>query len=112
LGVPALGFFVCAMLMSLSGTYRLYRRTRGDPRTADIGNLALGLHYSLIVYAVSILFEHIAYSVMLPVFAGLASALVRTSEAEIAKRQSAPLAQALHAPVFRTYSQVEPARTA
>jgi hypothetical protein len=66
----------------------------------------------MIVYAVTILFEHIAYTVMLPVFAGLASVLVRTSEAEIAKRQSAPMPQELQAPVFRTYSRPEPVGTA
>jgi len=111
LGIPALCFFVAAIMMSLKGTYQLYKRTRGDPRTADIGNLALGLHYAMIIYAVSILFEHIAYTVMLPVFGGLCAVLVRTSEAEIAKRLSTPLYPELQAPAFRTYSPVEPMGT-
>src|SRR5207248_9857652 len=59
LGVPAFCFYVATIVMSLTGPYKLYRRTRGDPRTADIGGMALGLHYSMIVYAVSIVFEHI-----------------------------------------------------
>ena len=106
LGIPALCFFVAAILMSLKGTYQLYIRTRGDPRTADIGSLAIGLHYCMIVYAVTILFEHIAYSVMLPVFGGLCAVLVRTSEAEIARRCATPYQQ-FQPPVFRTYSPSE-----
>jgi hypothetical protein len=38
------------------------------------------------------------------VFAGLASALIRTAEAEIARRQVAPVIQEIQAPLFRTYS--------
>jgi len=104
LGIPAFCFFVAAIFMSLSSTYLLYRQTRGDPRTADIGSVSLGLHYAMILYAVTVLFEHIAYTVMLPVFAGLASSLIRTSAPEIERRRSAPLPQVLTAPVFRTYS--------
>ena len=104
LGIPALCFFVAAIVMSLREPYRIYKATRGDPRTEDIAHLSLGLHYAMIVYAVTIFFEHIAYTVLLPVFAGLASALIRTSVAEIERRRSVPAPQALTAPAFRTYS--------
>jgi hypothetical protein len=104
LGVPAFCFFVAAIVMATRDSYRLYVRTRGDPRTADIGSVALGLHYAMIVYAVTILFEHIAYSVMLPVFGGLVSALVRTSASEIERRLATPEPQVMTAPHFRTYS--------
>jgi O-antigen ligase len=110
LGIPAFCFFVAAISLSLSSTYLLYRQTR-DPRTADIGSVSLGLHYAMILYAVTILFEHIAYTVMLPVFAGLASSLIRTSAPEIERRLSAPAPQTLTAPVFRTYSNRFPAST-
>jgi O-antigen ligase len=112
LGIPAFCFFFATIVMALRGPYQLYKRTRGDPRTEEIGNVALGLHYAMVVYAVTILFEHIAYTVMLPVFAGLASSLVRTSEAEIARRRSVPVAQELQAPMFRTYSAVDPVQQA
>jgi hypothetical protein len=90
----------------------LYRRARGDPRTADIASVALGVHYAMVVYAVTVLFEHIAYAVMLPVFAGLAAALLRTAQAEMDRRLSQPMPQNLTAPLFRTYSKAEPVRMA
>jgi hypothetical protein len=107
LGIPAFCFFVAAIVMATRDSYRLYAKTRGDPRTEDIASLALGLHYAMIVYAVTILFEHIAYSVMLPVFGGLVSALVRTSAAEIERRLAAPAPQTITAPHFRTYSTAQ-----
>ena len=110
LGIPAFCFFVAIIVMATKGPYQLYTRTRGDPRTQDIGSIALGLHYAMVVYAVTVLFEHIAYSVMLPVFAGLAAALMRTAEIEIKRRLSLPMPQNITAPLFRTYSA--PVRTA
>jgi O-antigen ligase len=111
LGIPAFCFFVATIVLATKGPYQLYRRTRGDPRTEDIASIALGLHYAMIVYAVTVLFEHIAYAVMLPVFAGLASALLRTVDIEIERRLSMPAPQNMTAPMFRTYSQPEAAQT-
>ena len=111
LGIPAFCFFVATIFMATKGPYQLYRRTRGDPRTEDIGSIALGLHYAMIVYAVTVLFEHIAYAVMLPVFAGLASALLRTADAEIERRMAMPAPQNMAAPMFRTYSRTDAAQT-
>jgi O-antigen ligase len=110
LGIPAFCFFVAIIVMATKGPYQLYCRTRGDPRTEDISSIALGLHYAMVVYAVTILFEHIAYSSMLPVFAGLAAALMRTAEIEIKHRLSQPMPQNITAPMFRTYSPT-PKRT-
>src|SRR5207248_2739531 len=45
LGVPAFIFFVSAMVMALRSPYKLYRETRDDPRTSDMGSIALALHY-------------------------------------------------------------------
>jgi O-antigen ligase len=105
LGIPAFLFFVAAIYMATRDSYRLFVKTRGDPRTAEIGSVALGLHYAMIVYAVTILFEHIAYTVMLPVFGGLVVALVRCSAAEIERRLKAPEVLTMMAPQFRTYSR-------
>src|ERR1039457_5560254 len=81
LGIPGFLFFVAAVAMALKGSYSIYKKTRGDPRLEDMGVVALALHYSLIVYAVTILFDHIAYSVMLPVFGGMA---VTTAQGDFA----------------------------
>jgi O-antigen ligase len=110
LGIPAFCFYVAIIFMATKWPYQLYCRTRGDPRTEDIGSIALGLHYAMVVYAVTVLFEHIAYAVMLPVFAGMVAALMRTAEIEIKRRLAMPMPQNLSAPMFRTYSA--PARTA
>jgi hypothetical protein len=44
------------------------------------------LNYVLIVYAVTVFFDYIAFTSMLSVFSGLAAALGRTVEAEIDRR--------------------------
>jgi O-antigen ligase len=110
LGIPALLFFVTAVGMALAGSYRVYKRTRGDPRLEDMGTVALGLHYCLIIYAVTILFEHIAYTVMLPVFGGMAAALVRTAEMEIQRVQSVPLPVSMSPSMFHSYLPARPAQ--
>jgi len=93
-GIPALIFYVLVIFYALRKTSRIYRRTRGDPRLADIASIAVGLNYALVVYAVTVLFDYIAYTSMLSVFAGLAAALSGTVEAEIARRTAdAPAAQ-------------------
>jgi len=89
-GIPALIFYVLVILFALKKTSRIYRKTRGDPRLADIANIAVGLNYVLIVFAASIMFDYIAYSSMLSVFAGLSAALGATVEAEIERRTAAP----------------------
>lgn len=85
-GIPALVFYVMAIVFALKRTAQIYRKTRGDPRLEDIGNVALGLNYALIVFAVTITFDFIAYTSMLSVFAGLSAALAATYDAEIARR--------------------------
>lgn len=103
LGIPAFLFFVTAVAMALQGAYSIYKKTRGDPRLEEMGSLALSLHYCLIIYAVTILFEHIAYTVMLPVFGGMAAALVRTAEVEIQRIQSVPLPVSMSTTMFQGY---------
>jgi O-antigen ligase len=108
LGIPGFLFFVAAVWMALKSTYTLYRRTRGDPRLEEIGNVTLGFHYCMVVYAVTILFEHIAYSIMLPVFGGMAACLVQTAEAEIQRIQSTPLPVSMSPAMFHTYLAKRP----
>jgi O-antigen ligase len=85
-GIPACIFYVLAIFWSLQTTSRIYRKTRGDPQLQDIANIAVCLNYVLIVYAVTVFFDYIAYTSMLSVFGGLAAALGRTVEAEIDRR--------------------------
>ena len=108
IGIPAFLFFVTAVGTALMGPYSIYRKTRGDPRLKEMGNIALGLHYCMVVYAVTILFEHIAYTIMLPVFGGLAAALVRTAEVEIQRIQSIPLPVSMSPTMFHSYLAKRP----
>jgi O-antigen ligase len=103
LGIPGFLFFVAAVAMALKGTYSIYKKTRGDPRLEDMGNVALALHYCLVIYAVTILFDHIAYTVMLPVFGGMAACLVRTALVEIQQIQSVPLPVSMSHTMFHSY---------
>ena len=90
IGIPAFLFFVAAIWMALKGPYSIYQKTRGDPRLDEMGTIAMGLHYCLVIYAVTILFEHIAYTIMLPAFGGLAASMVRTATVEIQRIQATP----------------------
>jgi putative inorganic carbon (hco3(-)) transporter len=108
MGIPGFLFFVAIVWMALKGTYALYRRTRGDPRLEEMGNVALGFHYCMVVYAVTVLFEHIAYTIMLPVFSGMAACLVQVAEAEIQRIQSTPLPVTMSPEMFHTYLAKRP----
>ena len=108
IGIPAFLFFVAAIWMALKGPYSVYQKTRGDPRLEEMGTIALGLHYCLIIYAVTILFEHIAYTIMLPVFGGMAASLVRTAAVEIQRVQATPLPVSMSPAVFHSYLAARP----
>jgi O-antigen ligase len=103
LGIPAFLCFFAAIVLATKGPYEVYKKTRGDPRLADMGNMALGLHYCMIIYAITVFFDYIAYSMMLPVLGGLAAALVRTADAEIARVQAAPLPVTMTPQAFHTH---------
>jgi O-antigen ligase len=103
IGIPAFLFFVAAVGMALKGPYAIYKQTRGDPRLEDLGTVALAIHYCMVIYAVTILFEHIAYTIMLPVFGGMAACLVRTAQAEIQRIQLTPLPVMMSPATFHNY---------
>ena len=90
IGIPGLVAYILIIYLSLKTSSRLYRRTRDDLRLKDIGDCALCLNCCLIVYAVTVFFDYIAYTSMLPVFSGLVSTLGRVAEAEIERRESLP----------------------
>lgn len=108
LGIPAFLFFVTAVGMALNGPYSIYRKTRGDARLEEMGTVALGLHYCMIIYAVTIFFDHIAYTVMLPVFGGVAASMVRTALVEIQRIQSTPPPVSMSTTMFHSYLATRP----
>jgi O-antigen ligase len=90
MGFPGAIAYIAAIIISLKRTSRLHARTKDDPRLKQIANSAICLHYCLVVYAVSVFFDYIAYSAMLSVFGGLAAALDVTSSAEIQRLTAGP----------------------
>src|ERR1043166_3082294 len=91
MGIPGLIGYMAIMGFALKKTHNVYKRTRGDPRLERIGNCAMGLNYCLIVYAISVFFDYIAFTSMLSVFGGLAAALDMVAPGEIERIQATPL---------------------
>ena len=110
LGIPALIFYVAAMFFALRDTYQVYKQCRGEPRLNALANTAIGLNYAVIVFAVTIFFDHIAYTVMLPVFGAFAAALLRTAQVEIDRVKSTPAPVAGPALMFRPYTPQQAAQ--
>jgi O-antigen ligase len=94
MGIPGLIAYLAVIAFALKSTASVYRKTRDDPRLKYMANCAVCLNYCLIVYSVSVFFDYIAYSMMLPVFAGLAAALGVVAPAEIERLTTAPAVQA------------------
>jgi O-antigen ligase len=90
IGIPGALAYVAVIFLSIRKSAALYKRTRGDPRLARIGYCALGLNYCMIVYAVSVIFDYIAYTSMLSVFSGLTAALDATAGPEIDRLTAVP----------------------
>jgi hypothetical protein len=57
----------------------------------------------VLIYVVTILFEHIAYTVMLPVLGGVAASMLRTATVEIQRIQSTPLPVTMSTATFHSY---------
>jgi O-antigen ligase len=90
IGIPGAIAYILVICLSLRNSWRLHRRIRGDPRLKDISDCAVCLNYCLIVYAVTVLFDYIAFTSMLSVFAGLTAALGRVAQSEIDRRSARP----------------------
>jgi O-antigen ligase len=91
-GIPALLFYLGVVVFCFKGTYSLYRRTKNQPQFKQISDHALALNYSLIVFVVTGLFVHAAYTALLPVLAGLAASLLRTTENLVPAAPQRPVA--------------------
>lgn len=86
-GTPALIAFLCMIVFSITGVHAVSKRaktlrTPGN-QFPDIIDVAFALNAALIVYAVCVCFDYIAYSTTLPVLAALAIALMRCGNLEL-----------------------------
>jgi O-antigen ligase len=90
IGIPGAIAYILAIALSLRNSWRLHKQTSGDLRLKDISDCAACLNYCLIVYAVTVLFDYIAFTSMLSVFGGITAALCRAAPAEIERRLALP----------------------
>jgi O-antigen ligase len=79
-GIPALLFYTAIVVFSLKESYSLYRRSRDIPQLNELSSHALALNYSLIVFVLTSMFVHSAYTALLPVLAGLTVSLARVAQ--------------------------------
>lgn len=94
IGIPGAIAYILVIALSLRDSWRLHKKTRADRRLKEVSDCAVSLHYCLIVYAVTVLFDYIAFTSMLSVFAGLIAALSRVAQSEINRRVAIPAAPA------------------
>lgn len=88
-GIPALICYITVIGLSIRMNYRIYQRTESNPALRELTGLSLTCLFSLVVYAVSVFFFHIAYSSFLPTFAGLTIALDNAAKPILAKQTKA-----------------------
>lgn len=97
MGLPGLFFFVSVFFLSLKSANALYRATKDHPQLIEISAQAEALFLSLICLAITDLFIHLAYTMLLPVLAGMTVSLVNTTRpllAEFHRRQAVATMQA------------------
>lgn len=84
-GIPALAFFIACLvycMRELMAVRRLYRG-RLDPKSQEVNVVAFALQMVLLAHMVFYCFEHVAYSMSLPILAGLIYAFTSAARAEV-----------------------------
>lgn len=74
-GFPAFFAYCATLIYAIRTSLRIFAATRGDPAYRDLEALSASLIAALVVYAVCTFFDHIAYTGILPLLAGLALSL-------------------------------------
>jgi len=88
MGLPALFFYLSILLLSLKSMYGLFRSTQNIAALREVSIQAEALYLALICLAVTNVFVHSAYTMLLSVLAGLATSLLYTARPLLAKAQS------------------------
>ncbi len=74
-GIPGLLLYAVVIVLSLRANFRLYRQTRDREDVRELAGISFSLLSGILVFAVSALFFHMAYSAYLPSLAGFTAAL-------------------------------------
>ncbi len=110
-GLPALFFYVGALLYCIKRTSSIYRSTRGDPQLGEISSTAYALLLSLVSYAATSMFSSVAYKIFFPTLAGLCVAFFSAVTAEMKARQVVSTSSGASAPDPAPYSRTGVLRT-
>jgi O-antigen ligase len=84
-GVMGLFFFVSILILSLKKAHALYTATKDRPELKEICTQAEALFLSLLCLAITDMFIHAAYTMLLPVLAGMTIALEYTTRPLLAQ---------------------------
>jgi O-antigen ligase len=90
MGLAGAFAYIAVIVISLRRSRAIHQKSCNDPRLASIANCALALNYCIIIYAVSVFFDYIAYTAMLSAYSGLVMALDINATAEIERLRRAP----------------------
>jgi O-antigen ligase len=74
-GLPAFIFYVATIVTCMLMDYRIYRRSRGRPGLESIAGMSFCMFLSTFAYSIAIFFFHEAYSLHLPLMAGISISL-------------------------------------
>jgi len=74
-GLPALIFYVAAIVTCMRMNYRLYRRSTGRQGLETIAGISFCMFFATFVYSIGTFFDHEAYSLQLPLMAGVSISL-------------------------------------
>ena len=91
-GILGVFFFVSILFLSLKKTHSLYKATKDHLELREISTQAEALFLSLICLAVTDMFIHVPYTMLLPVLAGMTLSLEYTTRpllAEVQRRRAA-----------------------
>jgi O-antigen ligase len=85
-GVPALLFFLAAIVMSFRTFGRIYRAARHRPQLRSMAMACFCCQLSLVGFCTATIFLSLAYTMYLPTMSGLALAFSRSLDRELAGR--------------------------
>ncbi len=83
-GIPALLFFLAAIVMSFRTFGRVQRAARARPQLRSMAMACFCCQLSLVGFCTAIIFLSLAYTMYLPTMSGLAIAFTRSLERELA----------------------------
>lgn len=73
-GLPGFFFYITCIAISMRMSYRVYRHTRDRAGLEDFAGVSFCMLLSIIGYAVGTIFDHLAYTIYLPIILGITGA--------------------------------------